>query len=115
MSVDLAYIDDCAQARPEWMAEDGAVSSLQEFVWVVHTPLGYVWLAILVLFIWKRTVFTGLWLAAASVCLAGANWVGCNLDDDLYLGQLGGCVGTLSGTYGVLLCASVVGAACAVV
>lgn len=96
MSINLSYLEDCERARPNWTPEDGVASSFQELLITINEPLGFAWLAILALFIWKRNAWTGLLLAIFSIGVALEwNALKYNLDDDLYYGQLGGCVGSL--------------------
>ncbi|WP_133260418.1 hypothetical protein [Rhodovulum sp. BSW8] len=73
-------------------------------------PLGFAWLAVLALFLWKRNALFGVLLALLSLwLLSDWNMLKYNLDDDLYLGQLGGCVGSLLVTNIVLLTAILLG------
>ena len=111
MSVDLDYLEDCARARPNWTPEDGVASPAIEFLNLLNTPPGYIWIAILALFLWQRGVRSGLLITLGSLILI-AHWTAMyELNDDLYLGRLGGCVGSLSIATAVLLTASLLGAA----
>jgi len=111
MSIDLDYLADCNRARPNWTPEDGVASPTLEFLILLNTPLGYVWIAVLALFLWKRNTFSGILMILCSLILL-ANWIGMyELNDDLYLGGLGGCVGSLSITISVLLVVSLLGIA----
>ncbi|MEX3014555.1 hypothetical protein [Gymnodinialimonas hymeniacidonis] len=111
MSIDLYYLEDCNRVRPNWMPEDGVASSFLEFLILLNTPLGYVWIAVCALFLWKRNAFAGAIMTLCSLALL-ANWVAMyELDDDLYLGVLGGCVGSLSVTISALIAGSLLGMA----
>ena len=109
MAVDLAYLDFCRLARPDWSPEDGAASSFSEFLILLTTVEGLIFLSNFALFLWKRGLWTGVLLGGLSLWL----WFGWSLhyalDDDLFLGRLGGCVGSLTVTYAVLLSAAVLG------
>ena len=110
MTVNLSYLEDCARARPNWSPEDGVASSFSELFITMSEPLGFAWLAVLTLFLWKRNTLLGVLLALLSLwLLADSNLLKYNLDDDLYLGQLGGCVGSLVVTNVVLLTAFLLG------
>jgi len=105
----LSYREDCQRARPDWVPEDGVVTSVSEFLILLNTPFGYVWIAILVLCLWKRNALSGIFLMLSSMAIL-TNWnIQYNQNDDLYYGHLGGCVGSLSVTSSVLLVASAVG------
>ena len=96
MSVDLSYLEDCERVRPNWSPENGVASSLSELFITMNEPLGFAWLAVLILFLLKRNTLFGVLSALLSLwLLADWNLLKYNLDDDLYLGQLGGCVGSL--------------------
>jgi hypothetical protein len=111
MKIDLDYLEDCNRARPNWSPEDGVASSFVEFLILVNTPLGYIWIVILALFLWKRSILTGFLMALGSLVLL-ANWIAMyEINDDFYLGRLGGCVGSLSITTAVFLAASLFGVA----
>ncbi|MEM9585031.1 MAG: hypothetical protein AAGA08_18120 [Pseudomonadota bacterium] len=113
MSMDLDYLEDCNRARPNWSPEDGVASPLLEFLILLNMPLGYVWMVVLVLFLWKRNIFGGVLATLCSFILI-ANWIGMyEFNDDLYLGRLGGCVGSLSITIAVLSAVGFLGAAVA--
>ena len=110
MAVDLRYLEDCERARPNWSPEDGLATSFNELFFAMNEPLGFVWLAIFALFLWKRSALFGSLLVISSLgLLAEWNFGKYNLVDDLYYGQLGGCVGSLTVTNGVLLLASFLG------
>ena len=112
MSVNLSYLEDCERARPNWSPEDGVASPFVELLITINGPFGFAWLATLALFIWKRNAWTGLLLAIISVGVAFHwNAVKYNIDDDLYYGQLGGCVGSLLVANFVLLSAAAFGVA----
>lgn len=111
MSIDLDYLEDCNRARPNWTPEDGVASPFLEFLILLNTPLGYVWIAVLAVFLWKRNTSSGFLTILCSLFLL-AEWVVMyNLNDDLYLGGLGGCVGSLSITINVLSAVSFLGVA----
>lgn len=111
MSIDLDYIEDCNRARPNWTPEDGVASPFLEFLILLNTPMGYIWIAILALFLWKKSTFSGVVVILCSLIVL-ANWIGMyELNDDLYLGSLGGCVGSLSITIAVLLAVGLLGVA----
>ena len=110
MSVNLSYLEDCERVRSNWSPEDGVVSSFDEFFVTMNEPLGFVWLALLALFLWKRNTLSGSLLALFSLgLLADWNLLKYNLDDGLYYGQLGGCVGSLAVSNALLLVASLIG------
>ena len=112
MSVDLDYLVDCKRARPDWTPEDGVASSFDEMLIAMNSPSGYVWMAVFALFLWKRNALSGILLTLFSlVLLADWNLFKYNFVDDLYLGQLGGCVGTHEVANAVLLTASFLGIA----
>lgn len=96
------YAEHCAIARPGWTPEDGKASSIVEFLILLATPLGIAWLALLLLLFWARNGFLGVLFSIACTAQA-AHWVvRYSLDDDLYLGTVGGCVGSLTATLVVL-------------
>ncbi|MEP1209149.1 MAG: hypothetical protein ABJM29_20700 [Rhizobiaceae bacterium] len=110
VKIDLSYLEDCQRARPEWAPGDGVTSSLSEFTFLINTPLGYAWIAIVLLCLRQRSILSGIILIFVSLALL-ANWIlQYNLNDDLYLGGKGGCVGSLSATFAVLLAVSLIGA-----
>jgi len=110
MSVNLSYLEDCERVRPSWSPEDGVASSFSEFFFTMNEPLSFVWLAIMALFLWKRSMLFSVLLPLLSLWLwADWNWLKYYLDDDLYHGQLGGCVGSLAVTNIVLLTAFLLG------
>ncbi|KIC07700.1 hypothetical protein RA19_23270 [Leisingera sp. ANG-M1] len=112
MSIDLDYLVDCKRARPDWTPDDGVASSFYELLIAMNSPSGYVWVAVVTLFLWKRNALSGALLAFLSLALlADWNLFKYNLVDDLYLGQLGGCVGSLEVANVVLLTASFLGIA----
>lgn len=111
MSVNLSYLEDCARARPNLSPEHGVASSFSELFITMNEPLGFAWLAVLTLFLLKRNTLLGVFLALLSLwLLADWNLLKYNLDDDLFLGQRGGCVGSLVVTNIVLLTAFLLGA-----
>ncbi|OED50174.1 hypothetical protein AB838_03575 [Rhodobacteraceae bacterium (ex Bugula neritina AB1)] len=78
----------------------------------MNSPSGYVWIAVVALFLWKRNALSGALLALFSLALlADWNLFKYNFVDDLYLGQLGGCVGTHEVANTVLVAASLLGIA----
>lgn len=109
MSIDLDYLEECNRARPNWTPEYGVASPFLEFLILVNTPLGYIWMAVLALFLWKRNTLSGVLMTLCSLVLL-AHWIMTSeLNDDLYLGRLGGCVGSLAVTTAVLLVVSLFG------
>ena len=95
MGINLNYLEDCNRARPSWMPEDGVASPFLEFLILLNTPMGYIWIAVLTLSLWKRSAFNGLLLILSSLAVL-VHWTATyELDDDLNLGGLGGCVGSL--------------------
>ena len=110
MGVNLSYLDFCERARPEWTPEDGVASSVLEFFIALNTPFGYIWVAALILLLWKRSILPGVLLIFVSGTLfAFWNTIRYNLVDDLYYGQLGGCVGSLDFANLVLVIAGLLG------
>ncbi len=108
----MSYLIDCERARPNWTPDAGVASSFKELLITMNEPLGFVWLAMLASFMWKRNGWTGSLLAIFSIWVAfDWNALKYNLDDDLYYGQLGGCVGSLLVANIVLLSAAAFGIA----
>ena len=87
------------------------MSPYVEFLDLLTTPLGYIWMAVLFMFLWKRTAFSGILISTFSLGLL-VHWFAIyELHDDLYLGRLGGCVGSLSVTIAALSLAILLGSA----
>jgi hypothetical protein len=111
MSVNPDFVEECDTIRPDWSLEDGVASSFPEFLIALNEPLGFGWLAILALFLWTRSVLLSVLLSLLSVCLlAYLNWEKYAYDE-LFFGQLGGCVGSLVVTNIVLWAAFLLGVA----
>ena len=110
MSINLSYFEDCKRARPNWIPEHGQASSFNEFLIFMNTPLGYIWVIFLLLFLWKRNALFGFLLILNSLALLALSIVDYTIIDELYLGRLGGCVGSPNVTVGVLGIVSLFGA-----
>ena len=97
-----SYAEDCARVRPDWTPDDGQASTVTEFFILLTTPLGFAWFALLILLLWTRNGWLGAVFGLACLALS-AQWIAhYSLDDDLYLGSVGGCVGSLNAALGVL-------------
>ena len=102
-------MEECALIRPEWTAETGPVSSFAEFLILLNTPLGYLWIAALLLLIWKRRIWSGLLLAAYSFGLIVEWVIRYSLNDDLWIGFETGCIGALDVTVSTLAASILLG------
>ena len=105
MSIDLSYLEYCKRARPNWIPENGQASSFNEFLIFMNIPLGYVWVVVLLLFLWKRSALFGVLLILNSLALLVLATVNYTIIDELHLGRLGGCVGSLNVTVTILITA----------
>ncbi len=89
-------LEDCQDVRPDWTPDMGQASSFAEFLLLLKTFHGYVWLACVLVLVWKRNALSAAMLALASLVIL-ADWeLTHTLDDRLWLGLQAGCVGSLT-------------------